>query len=91
MYNGNRKMNRKQAWQRIKLVGLPLLLCWCIFLLIFLRTTLALDKKESRNRDLIYYAAQSMIGRGSHNVFAPYEFYYAARSLNWKLYGDIYR
>jgi len=86
MYNGNQK-NRQQAWKKIKLIGLPLLLCWCICLSIFLRTILALDKKENRNRDLVYHAAQSMIGRGTHNVFAPYEFYYAARSLNWKLYG----
>jgi hypothetical protein len=28
-----------------------------------------------------------MVGSGNHAVFAPYEFYYAARSLNWKMYG----
>ena len=87
MYSENHKMKKKEAWRRIKLVGLPLLLCWCICLSIFVRTILALDKKEGRNRDLIYHAAQLMIGNGTHNVFAPYEFYYTARSLNWKLYG----
>jgi hypothetical protein len=73
-------------YRRLKLSALAGCLIWCIGLSLVARTVLALDQPEERNRNLLLNAAQTMIGPGNHTVFVPNEFYYAARSLGWKMY-----
>lgn len=70
----------------LRVGGLAGLLVWSISLSICIRSILALDKRAERSRDLIYQAAQSMIGPGKHSVLAPLEFYYTGRTLGWKMY-----
>ncbi|WP_089321187.1 hypothetical protein [Pontibacter ummariensis] len=69
--------------------ALVLVLFWSVGLTIIARTIVALHKSEERNRELISRTARSMIGPGNHSValFNSFEFYYAGRSLGWKMYA----
>jgi hypothetical protein len=71
----------------VKTVLLVSMMLWAVILSVFTRTVLAFNGKENRNRNIVYDAAASLIGNGNYKVFAPYEFYYAGRSLGWKMYG----
>jgi hypothetical protein len=71
----------------MKTGGLMLLLVWSVGLSLIARTLLALDYNEERQRRLIYQAANKMIGPGNYSVYShTCEFYYAGRSLGWRMY-----
>ena len=67
-------------------VILTVLLVWSVGLSLGARFILANDNAEERKRELLYRAAQNMIGVGNHGVFSSWEFYYPGRSLGWKMY-----
>lgn len=68
-------------------LALASLLVWSIGLSLVARSIIAIEGKKELERGQIYKAAQNMIGVGEHAVYSfPYEFYYAGRSLGWKMY-----
>ncbi|WP_108210824.1 hypothetical protein [Pontibacter mucosus] len=75
---------------KIKLSGvlaLASLLVWSAGLSLIARSIIAFEGKRELNRGQIYATAQEMIGVGEYAVYSfPYEFYYAGRSLGWKMY-----
>ena len=74
-----RRPGIRKAW-------LAALIIWCTGISVISRTILALEHRQERNRDLVYRAAESMIGAGHYGVLMPGEFYYAGRRLGWKMY-----
>lgn len=66
--------------------GIAILLFWSIGLSLGVRSFLAFDGQDERNRMLLNKAAISMVGPGEHKVYVPYEFYYSGRTLNWRMY-----
>lgn len=66
---------------------LVLLISWATIFSLGIRTYFAAYQRQNRDRDLIYTAANALLGKGNYAVFAPFEFYYPGRKLGWKLYG----
>jgi len=66
---------------------LILLISWAALFSLGIRTYFATFQYKNRDRELVYKAAITLIGKGNHTVFAPYEFYYPGRKLGWKMYG----
>jgi hypothetical protein len=78
-----------QGFSRIlRIGGIGILLFWSIGLSLGVRTNLAFDRQDERDRTLLNQAAISMLGPGDHKVYIPYEFYYSGRSLNWRMYKE---
>jgi len=78
-----------QDYSRIlRIAGIGILLFWSIGLSLGVRTFLAFDGQDERDRTLLNQAAMSMVGSGGHKVYIPYEFYYSGRSLNWRMYRE---
>jgi hypothetical protein len=51
------------------------------------RTYLAEKEKSTRDPRILYNVAESTIGRGPVQIYVgPWEFYYAGRLLDWKMY-----
>jgi hypothetical protein len=78
--------NETSVLHLLKSGALIMLLTWSIGLSICFRSILAFDYRATTDRNMVYQAAQSMIGAGNHSVYIPYEFYYPGRSLGWKMY-----
>ena len=70
-----------------ELAVLLLLISWAALFSLGIRSYFALFQSENRNRNLIYTAATTLIGKGNHRVIAPFEFYYPGRKLGWQMYG----
>ncbi|MDB5119085.1 MAG: hypothetical protein JWN56_303 [Sphingobacteriales bacterium] len=88
VYSLNQISSKKIELNRFKkLIGLTLLLFWSVFFSIGIRSYFAAFQHQNRDRDLVYHAANALLGKGNHAVFAPFEFYYPGRKLGWKLYG----
>jgi len=67
--------------------SLTLLLVWSVGLTLIARTVFSIIEKEDGKREQINLAAQQLIGKGRYNVFLwATEFYYAGRSLGWKMH-----
>jgi hypothetical protein len=64
---------------------LILLLAWSIVISMGYRSMIALSQVQGREPHLIEQMARDSIGPGSYKVVAPYTFYYAGRSLGWKI------
>ena len=73
---------------RIRMAALGTLTTWALVTSLFVRSALGLEGKAKRDRNKIVGAAKDAIGNGNFKVFLgfTYEFYYAGRSLGWKLY-----
>lgn len=88
LYPAARQAAYRQRRRRsgLRLAALSGLLIWCTGLSVITRTVLALEYRSERDRNLVYQAAESLIGAGHHGVLMPGEFYYAGRRLGWKMY-----
>ncbi|MDB5012689.1 MAG: hypothetical protein JWQ25_891 [Daejeonella sp.] len=84
LYKGNED---GRASILLKKNALPLLLFWVVALSLIIRFSLAEYKPAERDRSLLYKAGLSMVGKGSHAVFVPFEFYYTGRELGWKMFS----
>lgn len=70
----------------LKLGALSLILLWAVSLTLVARTGVAIIGREERDRKLVNQAALTMVGKGSHKVYVPYELYYIGRSAGWSMY-----
>ena len=68
-------------------LSLSLLVFWAVFLSVIVRFGMAEYKPAERDRNLLYKAGDSMIGKGNYTVLTPFEFYYTGRALGWKMYA----
>jgi hypothetical protein len=46
-----------------------------------------MERMKDNERELLYKAAESMVGSGNQGVLTPYEFYHIGRSMGWKMYA----
>ncbi|MCH4822751.1 hypothetical protein ML462_06155 [Gramella lutea] len=83
----------KLRTSNLKYLSGAVLLFWVVAVSLVIRSFLAIENSQERDRDLVFQAAVNMIGPGDHHVYisAP-EFYIAGRTLGWKMfrrYGAI--
>lgn len=87
LFQVKRDRNISSILEKVKKTGLGTAVAWAVFFSLLIRTTLALNKTEERNRQLVYDAARALIGEGHYKVLIiPYEFYYPGRLLGWEMY-----
>lgn len=87
LYQG--KTAAQRPFYRIRLWGLGFAFAWSVGLTLFARTLVAVYEREYLNRELVHETALKMLGPGNYSValFYSFEFYYAGRSLGWKMYA----
>lgn len=65
---------------------LTTMLIWAVGLSIAFRTFLIYDNHNRDDRKMLEQTAMIMLGKGEHEVFIPFDFYYSGRSLNWNMH-----
>ena len=76
-----------KTYRRVGTMLLIGLLAWSVGLTLVLRPMLAWSQKAERNPKILLEAAEASIGAGTYHVLVdPWEFYYAGRTLGWKIY-----
>lgn len=72
--------------------GVALLLLWACALSLVARPALAIRDAETRNHDQLVEAGRRYIGSGNYKVYLDdWQFYYAARTLGWRIYKTYSR
>jgi len=64
---------------------LAFLLVWSAGMSLGWRSYCAVATNSARDPEIVTRAAKSLLGSGQFSVYAPYEFYYAGRSLGWHI------
>lgn len=66
--------------------SIAMLIVWSVGLSIGVRTYLAFDAQNERDRNIVQKAALTLVGPGNHKVYIPFDMYYAGRTLGWQMY-----
>ena len=75
----------KRYKYRLSQICLIILLTWSILISLGYRNIVALTQIESRNPNNLYSLVVDVVKEDTR-VLTPYEFYYAGRALNWKMF-----
>ena len=75
--------------KRLSNFGLFVLVMWAVAVSLIFKTVMANGSDSASHQERIFEIANSSIGPGDYKVFLGfnYEFYFAGRSLDWKLYS----
>lgn len=77
--------NLNQSLRRCIRPILLILLIWSAIISLGYRSIVALSQTQGRSPQFLEQTAFDAIGPGPYKVVAPYSFYYAGRSLGWKI------
>lgn len=81
----------KNSYRKIAFSSLVVLILWAAFLSLVARPITAWRQRQDRNPEIILNAARQSIGTGQVKVYmGSYDFYFAGRSLGWRMFRPLY-